>query len=353
VSSRKSKATRRQERATRAQADPLPDAARPRPRARRLALLIVLVLLGGGGLLWWNRSRAASGAARAALDVPDPPTAGLEVPVQEIIAQARTNLLARLGSADAWGWYASVLDAHELYAEAEPCYRRAHELAPSDVRFGYNLALVLESLGADPDRSLELYREVARQEPTFPPVHVHIAYNLSRKGDLEGASAAYQTALALDPKLWVVRRSLARLWIENQDFARAAAELERVAAAVPGDGPTQAALAQAYAGLGDQARASAASLRASGLPEVLTMPDPIRFQVRQQGRSSQLALERADARVVDGDYAGVVEDLKLVLRSRPGSAKIHERLAEAYGHLGQTALRDQELAEARRLRPQH
>jgi len=194
VSSRKSKATRRQERATRAQADPLPDAARPRPRARRLALLIVLVLLGGGGLLWWNRSRAASGAARAALDVPDPPTAGLEVPVQEIIAQARTNLLARLGSADAWGWYASVLDAHELYAEAEPCYRRAHELAPSDVRFGYNLALVLESLGADPDRSLELYREVARQEPTFPPVHVHIAYNLSRKGDLEGASAAYQTA---------------------------------------------------------------------------------------------------------------------------------------------------------------
>jgi tetratricopeptide (TPR) repeat protein len=319
-------------------------------RRPRWPWLLALALLAGAAAAWRLHSAPPAGSDLRAIVVPNPRITELEPLVQEIITRARKNLLSSLGSANAWGWYGAVLDAHLFYAEAEPCYRRAHELDPLDVRHSYDLAMVLEALGAEPQRSIELYRLVAQREPQFPPVHVRIGYNLARTGDTQAAVAEYQAALALDPKLWVARRSLGRLYIELGDPARAITELEPVAAAAPEDGPTQAALAQAYCAKGEHALAAAATERARTLPDQLTLPDPLQFQVRAQGRSAVLATERADARAADGDYAGAVEDLKIVLNTRARDPKIHDRLADAYQHLGQKALADQELAEARRLR---
>jgi len=319
---------------------------------KRLWLVPLCLLPLLGALAFCLRAGGSRPGPRAAsaLCVPDPPTGEFEPAVREILAKARKHLLANAGLADSWGWYAAVLDAHQLYAEAEPCYRRAHELAPHDARYSYNLAILLEQLGALPDESLALLRRVAQDQPSFPPVHVRIAHNLARKGELEAALASYQTALALDPALWIARRALGRLWVELGQFEKAVAELERVAAAAGEDGPTQAALAQAYAGEGERERAAAADARARKQADRLSLPDPLQFQVVAQGRSSRLASERARTRASDGDWAGVVEDLKLVLRTRPGDAAVHERLAEAWLHLGRQDLAASEQAESRRLR---
>jgi tetratricopeptide (TPR) repeat protein len=178
---------------------------------------------------------------------------------------------------------------------------------------------------------------------------VRIGHCHSQRGDHAAAAAAYRRALALDPGLSIARRALGQALIQLEDYVGAQTELERVAALVPQDGPTQAALARVYAQRGDEARALDAANRARGQRDALTLPDPIRFQVAQQGRSSRLALERLPGRIAEGDYAGAVDDLKLVLRTRARDPKVHEQLADAYQHLGQKGLADQELAEAKRL----
>lgn len=331
--------------------------SRPAP-ARRPVVVGFLVAAAGISAITltvlspWSSSGTKT-ARESAVDVPDPDTSGMEVPVIEIVAESRARVLRDPGSADAWGSFAAVLDAHDLFRHAEVAYRRAMELAPDDLKCPYNLAMVLGSLGADPDEILGLFRRFADREPKFPPVHVRIGIVLATKGDLRGAAHAYRTALSLDPNLTLARRSLGQVLVALDDAAGAVEELERAAKAAPEDGPTQAALAQAHARLGDEAKAAAAAARARDRGETLNLPDPARFLVTQLGRSAGLAMARAKGRLADGDYAGAIEDLNIVLRTRKSSPSVHEQLADAYGRIGQKARAEEHRTEARKLRSGH
>lgn len=313
---------------------------RPEHRRRRPLAVLALVLLGG----------AAACKESAGPAVPDPPTAPMEPLVRDLLVQTHRNVLADPASEEAWGTYAAALDVHGFLEAAEPCYRRARSLAPEKVRHSYNLAILLEKRGADPDSILELYRFVAQRQPNYPPVHTRIGRILAEKGDLEGAVAAYETALRLDPELHIARRALGRAWIELEQYPKAVTELERVAASVPEDGPTQAALSPAYLRLGDEERSRASGELARTRGDALQLPDPLNFFVVRLGRSAMLAHDRVNGRFAEGDFAGAVEDLKIVLHSHPDDPALHERLAEAYRRLGQSALAEKEAAEARRLR---
>jgi len=321
------------------------------PRARWPLALLGLAILAGTGF-WLLRQSGAipPQGSTPGFAVPDPPTTEMEPLVRDLIVQTRRNVLADPGSEEAWGLYAAVLDVHGFLEEAEPCYRRARSLAPEKVRHSYNLAILLEKLGAEPEECIELYRFVAQRQPDYPPVHTRIGRILSEKGEHEAAVGAYETALRLDPQLHIARRALGRVWIELGQFAKGVAELESVAAAAPEDGPTQAALSTAYLELGDTERSMAARERARTRVEALSLPDPLQFLVVRLGRSASLASARVDGRFAEGDFAGAVEDLKIVLHTRPNDPKVHERLAEAYLRLGQSELAEQEKAVARRLR---
>lgn len=224
--------------------------------------------------------------------LPDPDTTGMETPVVDIIRTARGRVSREPSSGEAWSFLAAVLDIHGFARDAETAYRRAMELAPDDPKLPYNLAVVLEDRGGDLDEVVGLYRRFAEREPKFPPVHFRIGGVLARKGDLAAAAEAYRTALSLDPKLTIARRSLGQVLIALDDARTAIAELERVAVEAPGDGATQAALAQAYTLIGDAVRATAAAAKARELEETLSIPDAVRFLVVQLGRSSRLVEAR-------------------------------------------------------------
>ncbi|MBK7643456.1 MAG: tetratricopeptide repeat protein [Planctomycetes bacterium] len=313
-------------------------------------LLLVCLAAAGAALLSKRPPKLTPPTVAPTPAVPNPPLAELEAPVQEILAASRKGVVEAPASANAWGWYAAVLDAHQYSAEAQVCYRRARELAPRDKRFAYNYAILLDTLGGEPERSIELLRIVEDQDPGYPPVHVRMAHSLSRKGDAAGSAAEYRRALELDPALTIARRGLGRILLDLEQFDEAQRELDRVVAAVPGDGPTHAALAQLYTEHGETERAAAASKLARDLPDALTLPDPLHFIVLEQGRSARLATARAEGRMLDGDFAGAAADYEIVLRTRAQDPKIHERLAQAYQRLGKTARAQAELAEAKRLR---
>jgi len=296
---------------------------------------------------------ACSRRAPEPSSVPDPQTSDLEAPVASALATARRGVVDRPDSFQAWRGFAAVLDAHDFFPEAEVAYRRALALAPDDLWCIYNLAVVLESRDADPDEILGLYRRFAAIHPEYPPVHARVGGVLARKGDLRGAAEAHRAALALDPNMTYARRSLGQVMIALGDAAGAIAELERAAKEAPSDGPTQAALAQAYMRAGDAARASAAAGLARVRKETLVVGDSMRTEVMEQGRSAALASARAADRARAGDYAGALEDLKIVLRATPEKPSLHERLAAVYERLGQRENAERHRQEAQRLRGGH
>jgi tetratricopeptide (TPR) repeat protein len=319
-------------------------------RAPWVWIAVASIVLGAAALLWWNSSSRSRSRLASPVEVPNPNTTGFEEPVQEVIARTRQAVLDQPTSMMAWGSFATVLDAHMFFSAAEIAYRRALELAPDDPGLSYNLAILLETLGGDPNESLSLYRRFAQQQPKFPPVHFRIGRVLAMQGDMESAAKSYRAALALDPELMIARRGLGQALVALDDTAAAASELERVAREAPEDGPTQAALAQIYTRMGDEARATEAMRRWRESSDRLSLEDPVHFLVKQAGRSARQASNRAAGRVQSADYAGVVEDLKIVLRTRGNDPRIHARLADAYEHLGESALAEQHLAEARKLR---
>jgi predicted Zn-dependent protease len=331
---------------------PVTVAARPRRRPKLVGVLAALAVIAAIAFtVLSKRSSSPTGTSRgSAVDVPDPDTSGMELPVVEIIAESRARVLQNPNSGEAWGSFAAALDAHDLFRHAEVAYRRALELAPDDLKCAYNLAIVLQSLGADQEAVLDLFRRFAEREPGFPPVHVRIGIVLAEKGDLQGAARAYRRALELDPQLTIARRSLGQVRLAMDDAAGAVEDLERTAKSAPQDGPTQAALSQAYARLGNEAKGLEAAARARGRGETLSLPDPARFLVTQQGRSEKLAMSRAQGRMKEGDFAGAIEDLKIVLRTRPSSPGVHEQLADAYERAGRKAQAEAHRAEAKKLR---
>ncbi|MFN0007661.1 MAG: tetratricopeptide repeat protein, partial [Planctomycetota bacterium] len=153
--------------------------------------------------------------------VPDPDTTGMEAPVVEIIRTGRGRVSRDPDSGEAWSFLAAVLDIHGFPRDAETAYRRALELAPNDPKLPYNLAILLEDRGGDPDEIVGLYRRFAQREPKFPPVHFRIGGVLARKGDLAAAAEAYRTALSLDPQLTIARRSLGQVLIALDEAGRA------------------------------------------------------------------------------------------------------------------------------------
>lgn len=329
-------------------APPAPPPRRPRTW---IGVALAAVALAAGGYAGWRWWHARAGTALA-VDVPDPKVTGFEAPVQEALTSARQDVVAHPTSGRAWAAFARVLDAHRMTAPAEVAYRRALELGGEDPELSYNLAILLDGRG-ELIESLERFRRFAQLSPNFPPVHFRIGRSLAVQGDMTGAAQSYRKALELDPNLKIARRGLGQALISLDDLPGAQTELERVAATPPDDGPTQAALAQVYRRLGDAGKADAAMQRSRELKDLLALPDPVQFIVTKTGRTAKMSSSRAAMRFADGDYAGAVEDLKIVLRTHGEDPTVHDRLAEAYRRLGQPELAAQEVAAAEKLRGSH
>ena len=66
--------------------------------------------------------------------IPDPETSAMQPRVIEKISGARRAVTGKPDSAEAWGTFGMVCDAHELLDCADVCYERAADLDTSDFR---------------------------------------------------------------------------------------------------------------------------------------------------------------------------------------------------------------------------
>jgi len=280
-----------------------------------------------------------------------PDEAGLEPRVAQAIDAARTQVEADRGDVEAWRQLGAVLDAHRLTPAAESAYREALRLDGDDPWTSYQLAIVLEMMNKDPEESLRLFGAVAKAMPQLPHPIIHTGRVLDASGDSEGARDAYLRALELDGRQPLVHRALGQVLLDLGANSEATQHLERAAELSPkSDGPTFAALAQAYERSGDSEKAARAREVAARSGNTLMLPDPMRTLVSTLGVSSKIALERGIGRMSGGDFRGAIVDLELASEVRENDPWLQLRLATCYQETGSEITAHKHLERADELR---
>ncbi|HYB12987.1 MAG TPA: tetratricopeptide repeat protein [Myxococcota bacterium] len=117
---------------------------------------------------------------------------------QEALLEYRNALEINPKSAEVNFEIAQVLAADQKYSEALFFYRETHRLDPK--RLDAELAEAALLIGASPDEAQALIDEMIEKNPSYSPAWGRRAQFLLSKKDVDGALAAAQKAVELDPK---------------------------------------------------------------------------------------------------------------------------------------------------------
>jgi tetratricopeptide (TPR) repeat protein len=109
--------------------------------------------------------------------------------------------------------YASLYSAEKKYAEAFALYEEVLRENPNDDDALFQIGRLAARSGERLDRGLASLRQLIAKEgrPADARSHTLIGNILEKKGDKPGARAAYETAIAIDPKSTQAIESLRKL----------------------------------------------------------------------------------------------------------------------------------------------
>lgn len=267
-------------------------------------------------------------------EIPRPNTDDMEPQVVTLIDETRDILVNNRKSAQAWGKYAMVLDAHRLHETAAVCYRRAYELAPKEFRWPYLLAISLSYDKTTFLECIEKLKDAAKLDSQYVPLYIRLGKIQLRHGMTTESQEAFQQILKLDPNNAMAHRGLGQVYLMLGDAATAVTYFERATEIDPIDNRAYVSLAAAYTLLKDHDRAQQALQRSKNLTINKSLNDPIRNGVNQLGVSSVACLMRADQYVRVGDYQSAIKEFTIAADARPYDATVHLDLAKTYRKIG-------------------
>ena len=139
--------------------------------------------------------------------------------------------LTRLPSKQQGARYHEVLGHYAMarhdFAEAERAYRRAHRLAPRDLRPLYHLGECYDAMGEAPKALDWLYKAVRKERHYVQAWNALCRIHL-KLGDMDRARQAMGMALAVNPRDWGVYFTLADHHLDYGQYGRARAILEEI-----------------------------------------------------------------------------------------------------------------------------
>ncbi|MEE8524721.1 MAG: tetratricopeptide repeat protein, partial [Thermoanaerobaculia bacterium] len=293
-------------------------------------LAITLLALGGLALaaIWAARPRQQA-VAVPALDLD-----GLQPEVARKIDSLRRRLEADPGAAAPWGELAVNLDVHDLRREAVPFYARAAALDPSEVRWLYYGAIVLEDMGSE--EALAWFESARELAPDYPPVHVRYAQALLDRGRWPEAAQAFRRAIEAAPQTSHAHLGLAQIALAQGDPESSREHLSRALEAAPDHGEAHGLLAEVYRRLERPQDARRALLRASQSPSDTALPDPLVRQWAAEGASVYWHLMRGHLALERGAFEDAVREIELALAAEP-HAREYNNLGLALRRLGRHA----------------
>jgi tetratricopeptide (TPR) repeat protein len=288
--------------------------------------------------------------ARAGLDmVPFPPLEALEPAVAAQFTDARAAFArsaARPGASrrdlgTAYGELARLFHAYEFFASAEPAYRNAARLQPSEAAWPHLLGYLFQQAGRF-EPAAEQLRQATRLRPADRSAAIRLAdvwLELNRLGD---AREQYTSLLEVFPA--AARRGLGEVSLRERRYREAVEHFTIALDRAPQAGTVRYSLAMAYRGLGrlDDARAQ---IERRG-PGTITAADPLVAALSLLIRSERLLIIQGSRAYAAGRVDDALAAFERALTVAPSSVAGRVNLASALLQLGDVSRAIEEMQSA-------
>ena len=212
---------------------------------------------GGGGFSGYRVRFAAAllvlAGCRPSAPLPDLPNADLgrfEPAVRAAIESAQSSARANPRDPAAVARLGMTFHAHDQFASAAACYRRASLLDPAKFDYHYYLGVALAADGKNTEAVPPLRRALDIDQQSLP-ARLKLADALLASGQTSDAAVEYKRIVAQNGEIAQGHYGLAR----TRDGEEAIASLRQALALAPRYGAAQFALANAYRRAGKQSEA--------------------------------------------------------------------------------------------------
>jgi tetratricopeptide (TPR) repeat protein len=316
-------------------------------QVRRTALFLTVVLTLSGEP--WISGLHAQEAALP--ELPRPALNNFHPSVRASIEDVYSFAQSHPMDAAANGKLGMMLHAHNLFDEAEICYRRARTLDPQSFSWAYYLALVQLGRG-NTEVAAETLREALSLKPDYLPAQIRLGECLRVSANFEEAGKIYEAALLRDPNNAHALYGLGRVFAARNDLARATQLFQKACEIFPDFGPAHYALAQAYQRQGKVELAEAErklyKKNESAFPQ---LADPLLDEVRALYRDYTDYMMTGELFGGKGRLEEAAAAYEGALEINPQLPEAHARLIYIYGRLGQTAKAEEHFRTAISIAP--
>jgi tetratricopeptide (TPR) repeat protein len=298
----------------------------------RLSLVLPLLCVVACGS---SKPPAPAAPPPASREVILPDLARMDPPVQAQVKQRYATLMEKkkagasgdeLGTA--YGEYAMLLQAAEYYEAAEPAYLNAQDLMPGDVRWPYYLGHLYKSIGQT-EKSIQSFERARERNPSEVATLIWLGRLYLEQGRPDVAEQMFARASQLPPRNVATMAGLGQAALARRDYQRAVTVLEDALAFDPSAASIHSPLANAYRGLGDNAKAEE-HLKLWRNTDVL-VPDRLRAEL-DMSLESGLSYELRGVRALESrDFKAAEEFFRKGVQITPATTPLGRSLRHKLG----------------------
>lgn len=248
-----------------------------------------------------------------------------------LMRTSQTPDVAALELSAAHGEMGKLLLAAGCFEAAEPYFRHAQALAPTDYRWPYYLGHLFKIGGAF-QQSAESFEQVLTLKVDDVTTLLRLGDLYLAEGRLDLAEPLFGKTLALQPRSVAALFGLGRAALAKQDYAAAVRHFEQSLQADPRAAAVHYPLAIAYRELGDQTKAELhlRQRREANVP----VPDPLLRELDDL-LQSPAAYESRGIRALDtGDWTAAAAHFRKGLELAPADPSLGHRLGTALFMMG-------------------
>ncbi|MCA9752649.1 MAG: tetratricopeptide repeat protein [Gemmatimonadetes bacterium] len=280
-----------------------------------------------------------------------PSDVALDPEVEKLLHDLRDRADANPRDANAAGQLGLAYDANSLPGAALDAYETAAALNPGDPRWPYHVARLRAAEG-DLEGALAALEITLRLQPDYAPAHWRHGRWAFDLGRLDEAEQAFRVCEKLEPDAPYAPIELARIDLQRGEPEAAIERLEPVVRRDPEDTLAYHVLAAAYRQAGD-VDAAREALTHTDAPKRTDRPDPWRDEGARYRVGFAAELERGIALLGEGKLQPGIEILERLRTGHPNDVSLLSNLGTAYCAAGRLGPGRTVLEQALRARPGH
>ncbi len=254
--------------------------------------------------------------------------------LRDVVSQAHQTALDNPRDAAPCGRLGMVLHAHEQYAAAETCYRRAHLLDGSSFRWLYHMAGVQAAQGGN-EQAIETLRRALKIDAGYLAARLRRAELLLELGRIDESEGSFRDLLATASGTASAHHGLGRILAARGDHRSAADSLRRACELFPAYGAAHYALALAYTKLGEAEKSKEhLALYEKHKTTAPAANDPLLAEVRALAISATSYIRDGVTMESQGKLEEAVAAHLKALELDPKVEQAHVNLISLYARLG-------------------